>query len=124
MWPEYKATKTQATALDVEKILWLGVHSDTPAVAAAVQDLMQELDEVADRWYYIGIQMGLPLHRLSRIQGSEKECLRVMLKTLLETAEEPEAITWQLVVDAVECDAGGRNPALAQQIATNHSSGH
>ena len=86
----------------------------------AVRRMASELQTVAQRWYQIGLQLGVEVHRLEEIHESDKECLRAMLKTGIET--DPDCMTWQSIVEAVGHAAGGNNNALAGDIAKRHSS--
>ena len=93
--------------------------SDAPDVEDAVQNMASELQTVAQRWYQIGLQLGVEVHKLEEIRGGDKECLRAMFKSGIET--DPDCMTWQSIVEAVGHAAGGNNNALAGDIAKRHS---
>ena len=75
--------------------------------------------DVAQRWYQIGLQLGVAVHRLDKIHGNDEECLCTMLKTGIEIY--PDCMTWQSIVEAVGHTAGGNDSALAANIVATHS---
>ena len=85
----------------------------------AVRTMASELYAVAQRWYQIGLQLGVEVHRLEEIHGSDQECLETMLKTGIET--DPDSMTWQSIVEAVRHTAGGNNSVIADNIAAKYS---
>ena len=93
--------------------------SDIPDVEDAVQSMASELNGVAQRWYQIGLQLGVEVHKLEEMRGGDKECLRAMLKTGIET--DPDCMTWQSIVEAARHTTGGNNSVIADKIAAKHS---
>lgn len=100
-------------------------------VVAGEQDLhaiLSAVQEVAARWKYIGDMFKLPPGTLDTI-GAENhyrpnECLRVViLKWLQKFGYSQSPPTWRRVVEVVESQAGGDNPALARKIASQHPKG-
>lgn len=77
-------------------------------------------NKVAARWYQMGIVMGVNIEQLEIIRldptgrpVSERET--AMISSWLRQSLLPQ--TWQVLVDAVQHEAGGQNKALAKSIA-------
>lgn len=84
---------------------------------------MTELKEVAPRWKYIGIALGLHNHDLRTIAAEGKsviDCLTDMLELWLnqnyDVGRHGEP-SWQMLAEAVRQPVGGNNAALAQKIS-------
>ena len=77
--------------------------------------------KVAARWYQMGIVMGVPLAELEMIRmdthyQSVVDRETAMIRSWLKSGLLPR--TWQVLVDAVENPAGGRNRLLARGVAS------
>ena len=81
-----------------------------------ILDLLE--NEVAARWYQMGIVMGVRVKDLQMIRDDNQlaaDKFKAMIDSWLKNSLLPQ--TWQLLVDAVEHSAGGNNGFLARQIA-------
>lgn len=80
-------------------------------------------NEVASRWYQIGVIIGVPVAALENIRANPKNTSvedyeQAMLKQWLGGhALLPK--TWQVLVDAVRHKAGGDYPVLAEGLSKN-----
>ena len=74
---------------------------------------------VSARWYQMGIVMGVPVADLEIIRVNRDLSVvdreGAMIATWLQGGL--LSSTWQVLVDAVEHEAGGGNPRLAKHIA-------
>ena len=80
------------------------------------------LERVVSRWYEIGVLLGVRVADLNLIQSDEtldqRERLGAMLKAWLDKTSCEHS--WRVLVDAVDHEAGGNNPAEAEKIAEKH----
>ena len=81
---------------------------------------------VAARWKDIGLALRLDPDKLDVIKTDHnncKDCLTHMLSLWLKKSYNTERFgdpSWQLLARAVGDPAGGNNPALAEEMASNH----
>lgn len=94
-------------------------------ISTEEQDLhaiLSAVKEVAARWKYIGDMFKLlpgTLDNIEKANHQPDECLReVILKWLRQSCYSQSPPTWRRVVEVVESQAGGDNPALARKIAS------
>ena len=98
-------------------------HSLDTLTPADLSTLVNELHEVRDIWFPLGVQLKVPLADLRSIRADYRDkssdCLLEMMSTWLSsTAPVP---TWQRVVDALCCAAIGRR-LVAERIRKQHCS--
>ena len=93
-------------------------------VEALVAEMADLLDQVVARWYEIGVLLGVRVGDLNVIQSdvtlSQKERLYKTLKAWLTGSGDGVEHSWCVLVDAVDHQAGGNNPAEAMKIARKH----
>ena len=98
-------------------------HADT-LTREDLPTLLNELHEVRDKWYNLGVQLNMHTSDLDAIQiqymNNLDNCLLHMLSFWLDKAESSPP-TWQRVVDALCCAAIGR-PLVAERIRKQHCS--
>lgn len=99
--------------------------ADDGEVQAMILDISSLLDEVAHRWYEIGVLLGVPIHQLTRTfsaMASQQEKLQEMVKCWLDSrgGGPRRTSSWSQLVGAVEHQAGGENRSLAISIARLH----
>ena len=79
--------------------------------------LVNELHEVRDKWYHLGVQLKVQLHDLDAFQtqynNNPDKCLLKMLSHWLTMTPPPP--TWQRVVDALNSPSIGK-PLIADKI--------
>ena len=79
---------------------------------------MNELQEVRDIWFSVGVQLKVPLADLRSIRADfrdkSSDCLLEMLSVWLSRTD-PSPPSWQRVVDALSSPAVNR-PDVAQHI--------
>ena len=85
---------------------------------------MNELHEVRDKWYNLGVQLNMKTSDLNAIQiqymNNLDNCLLHMLSSWLDKTE-PSPPSWQRVVDAL-CCAPVNRPLIAEQIRNRYCS--
>ena len=85
---------------------------------------MNELHEVRDKWYNLGVQLNMKTSDLNAIQiqymNNPDNCLLHMLSFWLDKAESSPP-TWQRVVDVL-CCAPINRPLIAEQIRNRYCS--
>ena len=80
-------------------------------------------NKVAARWYQMGIVLGVPLAELEIIrlnpamQQSVFDQQTAMIQVWLQQSLLPR--TWQVLVDAIEHQAGGQSRLLAREVAAS-----
>lgn len=85
-------------------------------------DVTTALNDVANRWKYIGLALRLHNPDLNKIEAGGKsvtDCLTDMLEQWLNQnydVGKHGKPSWQMLEDAVRAKAGGNNPALAEKI--------
>ena len=83
--------------------------------------LVNELYEVRDKWYHLGVQLKVLVHDLKAIRtqynNNPDNCLIEMLSHWLTMTPPPP--TWQRVVDALNSPAIGK-PNIAERIQKVH----
>ena len=83
---------------------------------------MNELHEVRDKWYSLGVQLNMKTSDLDAIQiqymNNPDNCLLHMLSSWLDKAESSPP-SWQRVVDAL-CCAPINRPLIAEQIRNKY----
>ena len=90
---------------------------------------MNELHEVRDVWFQLGVQLKVPLADLRSISADyhdkSSRCLLEMLSTWLSRST-PSPPTWQRVVDALCCTSIGKDAIgeHIQQVYCGYSSGN
>ena len=93
------------------------------------RDIIKELEPVAHKWYEIGLALGLTPNSLDRLKAlaiGENDFIKLLTSMIVEWLRmryntvrfgKP---TWRRIVEAVREDTGGRNPALADELAKNY----
>ncbi|CAI8001528.1 hypothetical protein GBAR_LOCUS3209 [Geodia barretti] len=87
-----------------------------------LQEVRSQLINVAVKWKFIGLQLGLKADQLDRIYADNNDVesrLNGMLKDWLRRAYDTRVCgepSWQKLSEGVGCRAGGNNPALARDI--------
>ena len=88
--------------------------------------ILREMEGVASEWYGIGLELGVSnskLECISKEPGNIKDMFRKMISEWLKKNYDTEKFgqpTWGRIVEAVRAGTGGRNSALANQLASNH----
>ena len=75
----------------------------TVTVGPELKDLLKELYRVSDKWYNIGILLGIDPRKLDIIKTTENnphDCLREMLRIWLNEIFPPPS--WAAIADAIE----------------------
>ena len=84
----------------------------------SLQEVTSQLINVAVKWKFIGLQLGLKADQLDRIHADNNDVesrLNGMLKDWLRRAYDTRVCgepSWQKLSEGVGCRAGGENPAL------------
>ena len=89
-------------------------------------NVYREVLDLAGKWQNMCLALGL--HRLADeiaaiYPGCPRDCLREVIVRWLRKVHNVECYgppTWKTLVKAVADEAGGENPALAEQIANRH----
>ena len=88
--------------------------------------LQAEVFNIAHNWEALGRALHIQQHTLNRIKAEQgittEQCLVKTLEEFLKNydTENYGEPSWRLVVIAVAHEAGGNEPNLALEIATNH----
>ena len=98
-----------------------------PPAEKDIRNVFDEVESLAGRWEGMCIHLGLPPSDIDTIakkyHHDPDDCLMgVLIKWLkmsYDTQEHGQP-TWQMLVAAVANRTGGKNPALAKQIAEKH----
>ena len=92
--------------------------------------IIQELEKIAYRWYHIGLTLGLLNSTLENIKSKEHEdnhdLLRGVIVEWLKMNYDTTKFgppTWRRIVEAVRATTGGKNPALADRLASKYNCG-
>lgn len=93
-------------------------------VQRALRFIREQLgNEVAARWYQMGVIMGVSVAGLENIRVNPKytsvEDYEEAMLTLWLKGVPLLPKTWQVLVDAVEHKAGGDYPVLAEKLSEN-----
>ena len=95
-------------------------YSDTLTMED-LKTLMNELFEVRDKWYHLGVQLSMRTSDLKAIRtqyhNDPDDCLLEMLSQWLSITTPPP--TWQIVVDVL-CSTAISRPLVAQAISKKH----
>ena len=96
-------------------------HSVSP-LPVALHDLPflhHELHQVSHKWYYLGVQLQIPVGTLNRILENYQMNKRLleMLTVWLQSTHPPP--TWSVLTEALESPLVGERP-LAQQLKDNY----
>lgn len=88
-------------------------------------EILRELEPVADRWYKLGLALGLRPSTLDRMRTSgqtDDPLLNTIRKWLNMSYDAGRfgAPTWRRMVEAVRDKSGGGNPALAAALARKY----
>ena len=101
----------------------------TAFLIAGINDLHEvflAVQSSADRWNMLGLALGLYQPQLVTIKGNAEDC-HCLLEVLTQWLNQNYVVqkfgepSWQVLVKAVACPAGGRNPALASKIAQKYN---
>ena len=91
-------------------------HHMHPVDQGDLKSLHSELHPVADKWYFLGVQLQVPIETLKCIRKenlSVSECLLEMLIVWLKCTNPPS--TWNILIEALESPPVGET-LLAQQL--------
>ena len=101
----------------------LSPYTDTLSTSD-LATVVNELQEVRDIWFSLGVQLNMPLADLRSIRADfrdkSSDCLLEMLSVWLTRAD-PSPPSWQRVVDAL-CSRSIDRPALAEKIRRTYCS--
>ena len=92
--------------------------------------ILEELETVAHRWYDIGLSLGFKSSTLDSIKSKGQdvhELLRNMIIEWLKMSYNVERFgppTWRRIAEAVRANSGGKNPALADNLAKKYGGKH
>ena len=91
--------------------------------------VIKELEQVAHKWYNLGLALGLSPSTLENIkmrgQTDVLDLLTSMIVEWLKMNHDTNKFgqpTWRRIVEAVRDKTGGGNPALANALARKYSS--
>ena len=82
---------------------------------------------LAERWNKLGLALGLYHPQLAKIKlenPDTEDCLLAVLINWLNQTDNVRGFgepSWPVLTKAVACPAGGRNPALARDIAQKYN---
>ncbi|CAI8001670.1 Caspase-3 [Geodia barretti] len=97
------------------------VHT-TPFKKGDEDQVALALEDVWPLWYEIGAGLEIPTSTLDQIQGAPEDQTIGMIKTWIKDGSPPFPC-WSQLVEAVAASYGGQNPALAAELAKEHSTG-
>ena len=99
----------------VKLLLVITLFAD-PLTSADLATLVNELHEVRDKWYHLGVQLNVQIHDLKAIRAqynnNPADCLIEMLSHWLTMTPPPP--TWQRVVDALNSPSVERHRTAAR----------
>ena len=101
-----------------EEQAWLG-SSPLPPNAPSIPQLCEELQEVIPDWEVFGIQLGIPVSKLTCIQkenhGDCKICLSKVLEYWHRNPKESKPYSWHTVIAVLRTESVAEN-ALAEKL--------
>ena len=113
-----------SASVSSKKMITYNTHVIDEGSAA---DIVKESISLSARFHSFGMVLGLPTSELDKIRedfphSSDQSFSRVIdawLKQLYDTSRHG-CPSWKKLCEAVDSEAGGKNPALAMRIATAH----
>ena len=111
-----KMKRTRISKYFITAFLIAGIN-DLHEVFLAVQSL-------AGRWNMLGLALGLYQPQLAKIKGDVEDCLLEVLTQWLNqnyVVQKFGEPSWPVLVNAVDSHVGGKNPALALDIAQKYN---
>ena len=87
--------------------------------------VIQALEQVAHKWYNLGLALGLSPSTLESIKINGHNDVYMSLTNVivewLKMSHDINKPTWGRIVEAVRAKSGGGNPALADALARKYS---
>ena len=68
---------------------------------------MDWLDKATPQWQHIGVQLGLQVHELNRIEKQNSQDLKSCFQKVIIEIFQKGDLTWSILLQALESDAVG-----------------